>query len=460
MNWKEFLLGTPPAAPAPEPALNEKKGVTITRDSGGAYLPPVSAMSAPRLNGEVQNAVTYGLEQSSWLQSAVTKKSKALSSVELILERRGRKGWVREEGHEIAGLLAKPNPSMSMQDVLERISMHMDINGNALVHHVRDSLGRTLEIWPLVPGAIRPERYAGMTRIEHYLVNTTGGVVRISADEVTHFMHQHPTDQFWGLSPLKSVALAIDTDLEAQRWNRSTLATGARPGGAIILDDELDPDQQQLATQMINEQIGGASASRRFIVMGGAKSIESFGWNSAEMDYLNGRKFARDEICAALNVPSILVAQGQDATYANMSEAKKHFWEDTLIPLLHDICKSLGDSLIRNHGLDPRNYRVVPDLSRVTALSENGETQARTNQQKAAAVALLVRSGAFTPESIAESIGLPLVTVQAQASLSALKSLSLPARQVIERKYGVQIDELEPNEALEIARKESNEIQK
>jgi hypothetical protein len=43
------------------------------------------------------------------------------------------------------------------------------------------------------------------------------------------------------------------------------------------------------------------------------------------------KKFTMREICAALNVPTILI-DGESTSYANYAEAKKHFWQDTIFP--------------------------------------------------------------------------------------------------------------------------------
>lgn len=452
-DLKNLLAERYPSVSAQEKRYAERKGVTI---KNYVPTPPAAlALAPPPLSGNItpRSASAHGLEQSSWLQTALTKKARAFASVDLVLERRGRKGWIREEGHELSGLLASPHPHLTMQDLLERICMHLEITGNALVHRVKATDGRTLELWPIDPASIKPKRSRNQAWVTQYeFTDAQGYRHTLGADVITHWMYQHPADLHWGLSPLKSAALAVDTDLAAQRWNRSVLSGGAKPAGVVLLDGELDEAQQELAYEMVNAQNGGPQAAQRFMVFGGVKGVESFGWTASEMDFLAGRKFSRDEICAVLGVPSILVSQGQDATYSNMEAAKRHLWEDTLVPLLQDVARTLGASLLKDFGLDAKKYRIVPDLSNVPALRENEGVRVRNLQMQAAAVAQLVKAGSFTPESIAEIVGLPLVTAQQQEAVAALSSLSAPAKKHLELKYGVNVDDLDPAEALALAR--------
>ncbi|OLV19541.1 phage portal protein [Deinococcus marmoris] len=439
---------------------HEVKGVTITTESNNApYIPVAAGVRPPSLSGNItlSRAVSAGLEQSSWLQTALTKKARAAASVPLMLEHRSRKGWIRQEGGKdpaglLVGLLATPHPHLSMQDILERMVMHLEITGNALLHRVKTSDGRTLELEPIDPSTIKPKRTdLWITGYEYR--DRRGKLHTLPLNEVSHFMYQNPADLHWGLSPAKSAALAVDTDLEAQRWNRSVIGGGARPAGVVLLDGALDEDEQQLAYDQVNAQISGASGASRFMVFGGATKVESFGWNSAEMDFLAGRKFSRDEICAVLGVPSILVSQGQDATYSNMEAAKRHLWEDTLVPLLQDIASTLGKDLLADFQLDPKKYRIVPDLTNVPALRENEATRLKNISTQAGAAALLLRGGQFTPESIAEAVGLNLVTVEQAVAVTALKSLSPAARAHLEVKHALELDELTPAQCMNLVRR-------
>ena len=429
----------------------EQKGVTV---EGYVPSPVISGYSAPRLAGEitVTHAVTHGLAVSSWLQTAMTKKARAFASVPLVLEKRRRKGWVREEGHELAALLARPNPHMSMQDVMERWAMHLEITGNALAHRVKATDGRTLELWPVDPAHIKP--VAGKTSetwITGYLFTPRPDVrLTLLPDEITHWMYQSPADPRWGLSPLRAAALAVDTDVEAQRWNRAVISGGGKPVGAVLLPDTLSDEQWQMANAQVNEN--ASARARGFLVFGGATKVESFGYTATDMDFLDGRKFSRDEICAVLGVPSILVSQGQDATFANMGTAKAHFWEESIVPLLSDFVATLAQGLLADFGLDPMTWRIVADLTGVPALRENEATRLKNIQSQASSVALLIRAGQYTPESIAETVGLPLVTVQQAVAVDALKSLSAGARTHLEHKHDLVLDDLTPSEALALVR--------
>ena len=99
----------------------------------------------------------------------------------------------------------------------------------------------------------------------------------------------------------------------------------------------------------------------------------------AELDFINGRKFTREEILAVFGVPAPLLAL-ESATYNNLETAKTQFWEDTIIPYLLDEAAALTfrlasswDSAGAPQGAEA-NLRLVPDLGAVPD-SLNGKSQ-------------------------------------------------------------------------------------
>lgn len=448
----------------PSVAEQERKALADYAGTHGSVTitgAPLLASGPPGLSSVMTmtpgTAVSRGMTQNSWLHTALTKKARAFASVSLVLECKTRKGWSQDSGSKearaLTSLLSQPNPHMSMQDCMERWVMHLEITGNAVAHRVRGSDGRLLELWPVDPSHIRPKRTIQKDDFDMgYLFRPKAWAdeVKLKSTDVVHWMYQHPADPRWGLAPLLSAALAVDTDITAAAWNLRSLRDGAKPLGAVLMPDTLDDDQWNLATEQINQ--AARDRLRQFLVFSGATDIKSLGFSPTDMDFLAGRKFSRDEICAVLGVPSILVSQGQDATYSNMEAAKRGFWEDTIVPLLADFTKTLASALLADFGLDGSKWRIRADLTDVAALRENEGVRLANIQKQATAAAALLRGGEFTPESIAEAVGLPLITVAQAQAVQALSSLSKAAREHIEHKHALVIADLSPGEALALVR--------
>ncbi|GGN32310.1 phage portal protein [Deinococcus daejeonensis] len=389
MGWKETLavwLGL------------EEKRVAPARGA----LPFVATSSDARpvaSDWSTDKAITEGLKSSTWVYTACRRISTALASVPLVVQRRQGDEWEPDPGHPLQALLDRPNPFMSRQDMLERWALHLELGGNALWHKVLVG-GKPVELWPLAPDGIKPIP-SRLGFISGYEWRQGSDQKTLDAGEVLHWQFVDPSTPYWGLSPLKAAAQAVDTDLAAVKWNRAVLANDGKPPLAVFLSDQLDPTQQELAARFIQGQIDGNSV-RKALVLGGASKAQPLSMNAAELDWLEGRRMSREEIGAVFGVPPMLMVAGQDVTYANLDASKRILWEDTVVPLLDDLCQGLGMGLLPHWGAE-RTHRIVADLSGVTALQEN-------MKDRAEAAKILVEAG-FPINAVNQRLGLGFAPV-------------------------------------------------
>jgi hypothetical protein len=89
---------------------------------------------------------------------------------------------------------------------------------------------------------------------------------------------------------------------------------------------------------------------------------------AAELDFVESRRFIRDEICSAFGVPPPMVGNYERATLANIETARQIFWRDTMIPVLDKISGILNLQLVAEYGSE---LRLRYDLTQVDALQEN-----------------------------------------------------------------------------------------
>lgn len=362
MGWKEAvgaLLG-----------LEVKKTAPA---KGG--LPFVTASTDGRAVSSTWNpdtAAREGYEGNTWVYTACRRISTALASVPLVVQKRNGDEWEADPEHPLQALLNRPNPFMSRQDMLERWALHLELGGNAVWHKVMVQ-GRPVELWPLKPGEIKPIP-SRVNFISGYEWKQGSDKRNLTADEVLHWQFVDPSTPYWGMSPLKAAANAVDTDGAAVRWNRAVLANDGKPSMAVFLDSDLDASQQEIAARFIQGQIDGNSV-RKALVLGGASKVQALSMNAAEMDWLQGRRMSREEIGAVFGVPPVLMVAGEAVTFANLEAAKRILWEDTVVPLLDDLCQGLNLGLLPHYGAE-LTHRVVADVSGVAALQDNMTTRA------------------------------------------------------------------------------------
>jgi HK97 family phage portal protein len=202
--------------------------------------------------------------------------------VRLIAESIGSLSFVLYEGaaelntHPLLDLIARPNPRQDGPTLMEAISAHLLLAGNAYVEAVTvagNDAGAVRELHVLRPDRMKlvpgPD---GWPQASDYTV--AGHSVRFdqgaSQPPVLHLALFNPLDDYYSFSPLEAAAIAVDTHNAAAQWNKALLDNAARASGALVYDD---PDSVTLADAQyerlkaeLEKQYQGRSmpAARRF----------------------------------------------------------------------------------------------------------------------------------------------------------------------------------------------------
>jgi HK97 family phage portal protein len=245
-----------------------------------------------------------------------------------------------------------------LSELLYRICAALYLGGNAIISKVR-GLGTVAELWTLGPNGIQPipnrEEF-----ISGYLYTLGGKKQTLPAEDIIHLQFPDPATPYWGTSPLMAAARAVDTEQSAMTFQQVGLQNRAVTDGVLSYKMDLTKKQYEKYREQINEQMMGPSNARKMIITGHDADYKQLSLSPAEMDFIESRKFGREEICAAHQVPPPVVGIYENATLANIETARKIFWIDTVIPLLGQIRDALNVSLTPEFGEDIRiNYDVL-----------------------------------------------------------------------------------------------------
>ena len=326
---------------------------------------------------DTKNAIENGLKASVWVYRCINKRAKAVASIPWYVEERVGDTWQRVPNHPIEVLLTEPNPFMTGQKLMEYLVNHLDLSGNALWKIVK-ARGVPVEFWTIVPdtNVIRPVPHRN-TFLSHYEYQIDpGNILRIEPNDIIHFKTVDPANYYWGLSPIQVAAKVIDTDIESVNWNKISLQNRAVTDGIFSFSHPLTKVQWEEARAQIREQHQGSGNSHTPWVLGSGATWHQMSLSPVEMDFLQSRKYNREEICAVFDVPPILVGSQDAASYNNYSTARRAFYEDSIVPLLDDIRECLDMALVpywdtkaRDPG-EQNSIRLMYDLNNVTALQE------------------------------------------------------------------------------------------
>lgn len=336
-------------------------------------LAPFKSGVRQQKDWDADEAIEGGYKANTWVFRAVRAKMDNASKVPIVVrERTGENEFEPAPQHPLQELLDRPNPFMSRQDLIERLVAHIDLSGNALWSKVRGSSnGAVGELWPINPGPITPVP-SKQEFIAEYEYEEEGVEKSFEPENIVHFRYTDPEDPRWGMGPIQAAAQAVDSDGQALDWQMNSFDHRAVPDGAFVFQG-VGEQQFKEARQQIRNEYSGPQNSRKPLLFAADKGVEwvQMALSPAEMDFLETRKFTREEIATAFGVPLPILGALEDVTLANYETARRDFWQDTMMPLLAVIRETIQRSLVPEFADQPGELKVQFDTSGIEALHES-----------------------------------------------------------------------------------------
>ena len=317
----------------------------IHRVEAGTLVDPVEV--APEIGQAGRYAGVY--MGSPWVYVAVNRIAEAAALVPFRVTRRaGPARAVAVEDHPFERLLRRPNPLMSRFELIEQTVGSLEIHGNAFWFLAGEPGGIPLELWPLRPDrvSIVPDARRG---VRGYVYEVDGRRIPLDAAEVVHFRRWHPANDYYGLSTLEAARLAVETDRAMADWNRRYFGEGmAVPTGIVAIKERVgDADYERLKREW-RTAYGGRERKTAFL-RGASVEWHNVGVSQQDMDFLNARRFNREEIFQIFGIPVGMFSE--NATEANALVGERVFIERTLWPKLVRIAEKITTDLLPFYGV-------------------------------------------------------------------------------------------------------------
>lgn len=326
-------------------------------------------------NWTTDKAVKDGYKASGWVYRAVSLISRNIASVDwVVVDVNGKK----VPTHPVHKALQRPCKAFDKQDFFELLSAWQQLSGEAYIKKVYDSRNILSELHPVSPDRIAPipSNEAGELVSGYEIKNEAGSLVKTqdyTIDNVIPLLFLDPANPTRGIGPLQVAAKSVDTDNEQKTWNKSAMENRGVLDGIFSFKETLSKDAFDTIRERIKELFTGSKNARVPGVIGGDASYTRLALTPVEMDFLESRKFNREEIFIIFGVPPQLAGVQDFATYNNYQSSLRIFWLSTLIPILDDIKSSLNSHLEAELG---QGFLVDYDVSKIEALKENAKEKA------------------------------------------------------------------------------------
>ena len=357
-NWISRLLGGGANTPAERKSFNGHTLLSLSQLGAASWS-----------NRGFASLVNQGFARNPVVYRCVRLIAETANRVPLVVNDGGR----RVDEHPLATLLARPNGRQSGGELLEAVYAYLQTAGNAYLQagivdgEVRGIFGLRPDRMKVVAGA------DGWPAAYDY---TAGGrTIRLRQDDgplpsVLHMALFHPLDDHYGMAPLEAAQTSLDIHNAAGQWNKALLDNAARPSGALVYSaagQSLTEDQFSRLKAELEQNFSGAANAGRPMLLEGGLDWKAIALSPKDMDFIEAKHAAARDIALAFGVPPMLLGIPGDNTYANLAEANRALWRQTLIPLVVRVAEELSNWLSPAFG----GATVAPDFDGVEALAED-----------------------------------------------------------------------------------------
>lgn len=284
-----------------------------------------------------------------WAYAANTAIVEPASAIEITLWRKkadGDREQIKE--HELLDLLDSPNLVHTGEQQRQLHYTYMNFTGEA--YEVMMKNGEPfIPVKGQLPHALHviPAHEVSFKLGQTY----TKSMVKWNQEEypvlsVVRDINPDPLNPYFGRSIISAAAATIDTDEQMKQWNRRFFANNARPSLIFSTDQTLDDDAYKRFQQQFQDDHTGTDNAYKPLLIENGKATP---WmmSQTDLDFLNSRKFTKDEILAMFKVSPGIIGMTENVNRSNMDAAFYFHAAINLVPRVRQYVRQLNQSLVR-----------------------------------------------------------------------------------------------------------------
>jgi HK97 family phage portal protein len=354
-----------------------------------AFVPPLSMFDsmAYGIGGRIKEYRTKPEQLRAnlgWVFAANSIVAEACAAAELVLYRikpDGDKEEVPE--HEILDLLDAPNLAYTGEQMRQLHFTYLNLVGESYLLKVKGSgimdkpsKGQLPDALHILP-AQNTEFIVGDGKGSGAFSDS---IVKMGADEypvtaLIRDLNPNPEDPYRGRSIITASAATVDTEDQMKEWNRRVFANSARPSLLVEVPEVMEQEPYNRFKQQIEDTTTGTQNAGKPLLLEGGATAKPYMMSQQDLDFLESRKFSKDEILAMFRVSPSMLGMTENVNRANAESAEYTFAKYVVLPRVRQFVSVLNAQLVKPYdkSLELGFKNVVPD-----------DTTAQLEQDKAA----------------------------------------------------------------------------
>lgn len=280
-----------------------------------------------------------------------------LSSVSLHLYKKIEEGKTKAINHPLYRLLnLQPNPNMTSVTWRKMIMHDININGTHFSQIIRNRRGEVEAIYPLKYSSMEVYKNTKGERLYIYH-SEKWGRVEVPREKLLIIFAIPDDEGLGGISPIKRVMrefLYADT---LDKFGQNFFNRGANGSGFFKKDGVLSDEAfRRLKDDLAREYTGLENSGKPMLLEDGL-TFERLTIANNESQFLESKKFSKEQIASIFRVPLHLLNGLDNATFSNIEQLSQEFIQFTMLPHFTTIETELTISLLTK--AEQKKYKVM-----------------------------------------------------------------------------------------------------
>ncbi len=308
---------------------------------GGSTVYP---MEIPPAWNYQQYLKIYG--EVGWLFGANSLISESVADVKWhLFEKDGNQQGDEVDDHPLLDMWAYVNPFQTKYEFIQLTQLYLGLVGEAFWVLNFNALGVPAEMW-LAPPQFMHIIPSPKTYISHYEYRRDVGTLRLEVPEVIHIMNPDPYNPYRGIGPAQSIAVDLDSEKYAARYQNRLFFNDAKPGMMITYDDIPEKAERDKIRAEWNEiHQGWRNALKTGFLWGGAKA-STLTVTNKDMEFWRLRKWSPEIIRGAYKLSAAMMGMEGPGSRARVEADEYIFTKYTVKPALTRIKEAINEQLV------------------------------------------------------------------------------------------------------------------
>lgn len=222
----------------------------------------------------------------------------------------------------------RPNPEMVAMDFRQTLTAHCLGWGNGYAEIVRNVNGEVVELWPLLPKRVKPQRNKSNQIV--YEVEQDDGYTRTLPQERILHIKGYGDDGLVGHNVIQYARENLGMAKAAEMFGSTYFGNNTILGGTLEHPGNLSIAAQDRLLKNIKDRHQGPDKAHNIMILEEGMKFEKMVIPPEESQFLETRQFSVPEVCRWFRMPPHKVADLQRATFSNIEHQDLEYVKDCL----------------------------------------------------------------------------------------------------------------------------------